>query len=171
MIIAAVIMIIGYVLLYKKTFSNYSNSEIFWISLLYFYIWLVLFLTIIPKDFSLNPLWQSNKILNDLDDSLKPFNDFILSRPGSLTDISLNILMMVPFGYLLSKVLRVGWLKVVLVTLFFSVTIEGIQLLTTKFLIYHRFFDITDIINNTIGGFIGSLVYKKTAKTNEKFNK
>ncbi len=83
-----------------------------------------------------------------------------LARPGSLTDVVLNILMMMPFGFLYSQFKKAKLIDVVLTTFLLSSFIEVTQLITTRFLVYHRFFDITDIINNTIGGLVGFIIYR-----------
>lgn len=160
MVIRLVFMLLGYVILYVVSFRKYKGRELFYISLLYFYITLILNLTIIPDCFVLKPTWKDLLLPIPPRDSLKPYYDFSLSREGSLIDIILNVLMMIPFGYLLGKVSKTNVFKVVLTTLFFSMFIEITQLLMSQFFINHRFFDITDIINNAIGGFIGYLFYK-----------
>ena len=72
------------------------------------------------------------------------------SRGGS---IALNIILFVPFGYLLAKVQ--GSRKAVLIScLAVTVAIELIQYFS-----YYGYLDIDDIISNLMGGFIGYAVY------------
>lgn len=70
-------------------------------------------------------------------------------------EFSANILMFVPLGFLIALVLpaRVWWLTL-LITLGFSVAIE----LTQGALLAERFSSVTDVVANTIGGIIGTLI-------------
>lgn len=170
MLIAFMIMLFGYLLLAINNFKKYSKEKILWVSLLYFYIWIILFLTIVPKDFTINPYWRDIKPIYKPYDNFKPYYDFLLNRKGAITDIVLNILMMIPFGFLYSKVKQTNAFKVIFITFIFTLFIETTQLLTTKFLIYNRNFDVTDIINNTIGGLIGYLLYKGLKHYRRKIN-
>lgn len=160
MAIAYIVMITGYLILIKSRYKQLNFSQIVWLSLLYFYVWLILFLTIIPKDFSINLNWRNSIPIKPPYDNLKPYFDLTLARPGSLTDVVLNILMMMPFGFLYSQFKKAKLIDVVLTTFLLSSFIEVTQLITTRFLVYHRFFDITDIINNTIGGLVGFIIYR-----------
>lgn len=74
------------------------------------------------------------------------------SRGGS---IALNIILFVPFGYLLAGIWRKKRVSI-LICLGFSVLIEVIQFIT-----YRGFFDVDDVIANTLGGVIGALCYWK----------
>lgn len=161
MIYGLFIMLIIYVILYVIKFRRYSKEKLMLMTLLYFYVWLILFLTIIPKDFTLNPNWQKSEVFKYPFENLKPYNDFKLGRQGSTIDIILNLIMMIPFAFLFASLNeKNNFLKTVLMTFVFSLLIETAQIFTTIFLIYGRNFDITDIINNTIGGGIGYLIYK-----------
>lgn len=168
MTFAYIVMAIGYFLLIKSRWKRLNFSQMLWLSLLYFYVWLILFLTIVPKDFSINPNWKNSIPIKPPYDNLKPYFDLSLNRSGSLTDVILNILMMIPFGFLYSKVKRAGVIDVVFTTFLLSSFIEVTQLLSTRFLVYHRFFDVTDIINNTIGGLIGLIICKLMTKRNKE---
>ena len=67
-----------------------------------------------------------------------------------------NIVAFIPFGALIRWVLnrRVRWYEAILYTFMFSLGIEVIQLITRV-----GSFDVDDIILNTIGGYIGFIVY------------
>ena len=78
---------------------------------------------------------------------------------SSLKGIVLNILLFIPFGYLLPEILpqkKWTWWKVALLGMTGSLVIEVIQLVTRL-----GFADIDDLMNNTIGALIGYLLYKK----------
>lgn len=159
MMIRITIAIIGYALLYYRYFKKHKGIKLFYITMLYFYVCLILNLTIVPGSFALKSSWKDVTLISPPKDSLRPYYDFKLNRDGALVDIILNILMMIPFGYLLAKIKKTNVFKVLFKTLLFSVSIEFFQLLMSNFFINHRFFDVTDIINNTIGGIIGYFLY------------
>lgn len=77
-----------------------------------------------------------------------------------LRNIILNILLLIPFGYLLPTLFpRLRWWQVILLGLAFSLTIELLQLITKL-----GYADVDDLINNTLGAAIGWLCYKLTLK-------
>lgn len=79
---------------------------------------------------------------------------------AELLNIILNILLFVPFGYLLPSLFpRLRWWHVILLGLAFSLCIELLQLLTRL-----GYADVDDLINNTLGAAIGWLCYKLTLK-------
>ena len=74
--------------------------------------------------------------------------------------IILNILLFIPFGYLLPSLFpKLRWWQVILLGLAFSLTIELLQLITKL-----GYADVDDLINNTLGAAIGWLCYKLTLK-------
>lgn len=161
MLYILLIMTMIYGLYYLFELKNFNKDKQIHCSLLYVYICLILFLTIIPRDFSLNPNYKNVIPLQYPFDNLRPFNDLFLMRKGAVIDIVLNILMMIPFGFLYSKVKNNNNLfKVVVITFLFSLFIESFQLITSIFLIYQRSFDVTDILTNTLGGLLGYSFYK-----------
>lgn len=71
-------------------------------------------------------------------------------------------MMTIPFGFLYSILKKnVNLIKVIVSTFLFSLSVELTQLIMIIFLLKYRSFDVTDLITNTIGGFLGYLVYKK----------
>lgn len=66
-----------------------------------------------------------------------------------------DIIMFMPFGFLLPIVKEKPLLKVILYAFLFSLLIELLQPLINPC----RASDITDLINNTIGGLIGYISY------------
>lgn len=78
----------------------------------------------------------------------------------SLEGIILNILLFIPFGYLLPSLFpKLRWWQVILLGLAFSLTIELLQLITKL-----GYADVDDLINNTLGAAIGWLCYKLILK-------
>lgn len=76
---------------------------------------------------------------------------------GQLRIIVLNILLFVPFGYLLPVLWNKAdrWWKTVLLGFALSLTVELLQLITRL-----GMFDVDDLINNTIGAGVGYLLYR-----------
>ena len=75
----------------------------------------------------------------------------------SLEGIILNILLFIPFGYLLPLIWDQTdrWWKVTLLGLCASLIIELLQLITRL-----GYSDVDDLINNTVGALIGYGIYK-----------
>ncbi|NEZ77239.1 VanZ family protein [Clostridium botulinum] len=94
---------------------------------------------------------------------LVPFitiKEFIFESPSYLITIKNllgNIIIFFPLGFLIPSVfLRLNnWKKVFIVVFFSSLLIELIQLITGL-----GFFDVDDLILNTLGGMIGYYIYK-----------
>ena len=83
---------------------------------------------------------------------LKADNVALLRRLRYLEGAGLNILLFVPFGYLLPLLWRRAdrWWKVVLCGFVLSLLIELIQLVT-----HLGMFDLDDLMNNSLGAFLG----------------
>lgn len=83
--------------------------------------------------------------------------------------IVLNILLFIPFGFILSCNLYMYrraqhlFLQILLSGLFVSVSVELLQYLTSR-----GFTEIDDVINNTAGAMIGWLAYDKMLKAVKK---
>lgn len=109
-------------------------------------IWLVLFKT--SFDIA-SVLHYHHRSLN-----LIPFAD---TTPG---DIKSNVLFFIPFGLLLNvNFKKVGCLPKFASILVFSFTVELIQ-----FIFAIGTTDITDVITNTVGGFLGLTLYNLSNK-------
>ena len=77
---------------------------------------------------------------------------------GFLEDAVMNILLFLPFGYLLPLLWpRVDrWWKLLLCGLFVSLLIELLQLVTLR-----GMFDLDDLMNNTLGALLGWLCFAR----------
>ncbi|MBU5675265.1 VanZ family protein [Alkaliphilus sp. MSJ-5] len=123
---------------------------------MYIYICIVLFVTILPIDWTLDLKSKYHSSIEYSYGNIKPFNDLLLGRTGSVKEIILNIIMTIPFGFLYSFLKQhITLIKIIKSIFLFSLSIELIQLLMTIFLLNHRSFDVTDLITNTIGGILG----------------
>jgi len=113
-------------------------------------LWLVLFK--FSFEFSSVLLDHQTRSLNIL--------PFVGSSQKSFNEILYNIVVFIPFGLLLSVCFRrmSFWWKLACV-FFFSLTVEILQ-----FILAIGVTDITDIITNTLGGFIGLGLYKVAGK-------
>ena len=93
--------------------------------------------------------------------NLIPFREFlILNGKIDFAEMIMNVVIFVPLGIYAGIVFK-RWLTGKQLFLFFliSLIIEGIQLILAL-----GVFDITDIINNTLGGIIGLMIYKGIEK-------
>lgn len=120
-------------------------------TLMYVYLVFVLYFALMPVITSLPTAFNhSYQPMN-----LTPFVDVVNERGNYMEQIGLNIVMMIPFGFLLPlmKPGEMNLMKVMLYTFLLSLAIE---LLQPFFL---RSSDITDIITNVVGGLVGYVAY------------
>ncbi len=148
----AVLIIIYFWKFYKK-WKEKGKDVLFVNTIMYVYLSFVLYFTLMPIITSL-PF-----IFNHPYDPMNfvPFVDVINGRGDFVRQVVLNVIITIPFGFLfpLVKNRNVKLLKTVLCTFLFSLSIELLQPLINGF----RSADITDLINNTIGGIIGYIIY------------
>lgn len=145
-----------YLLFFYRKWSKKSVKELVINTLMYIYIVMVLFVTVMP--FSI-PLGATNNLFMETA-NFTPFRDLTSNYHGAVREIILNVIMMVPFGFLLPIIKKKGVLVTVVLTFLFSLSIESYQLLSTWWgSLSSRSFDVTDLITNTFGGFIGFLIY------------
>ena len=85
-------------------------------------------------------------------------------KPELLEGIILNILLFIPFGYLLPLVWKKAdqWWKVMLAGLLTSLFVEVMQ-----WALHRGFADVDDLINNTLGALIGYGLYKAILRKND----
>jgi glycopeptide antibiotics resistance protein len=88
--------------------------------------------------------------------NLLPFDDYFNGRGDTVRQIVLNVIMMIPFGFLMPMVKKKSLFSCTVHTILFSLSIELLQPLINGI----RSADVTDVITNTIGGIIGYLLYK-----------
>ena len=146
------ILILGLIYLkLRKKWLIKGKDHLIINSLMYFYLVAVLYVTLMPITTSLPFIFSHDyKSMN-----LEPFIDYINDYGDTVRQIVLNIIMMIPFGFLLPLIKKRNLFEVLLLTFLVSL---GIELLQPLLSIY-RFADVTDLITNTFGGFIGYLLY------------
>lgn len=122
-------------------------------TLMYVYLSFVLYFTLMPVITSLpfilnHPYKRMNMV---------PFVDVLTGRGDFIRQILLNIIMMIPFGFLfpITQNPAVGFCRTVFFCFFICLSIELLQPLINGF----RSADITDLITNVTGGMIGYVLY------------
>lgn len=134
------------------------KKELLLYTLMYVYIVLVFFVTLMPFTISILESGTNNLFVESA--NLIPFRDLKANYTGAEMEIVLNVIMMIPFGFLYPVIRGKGILNTVVLTLLFSLFIEGSQLLSTWWGSANpRSFDVTDLITNTFGGLIGYFIY------------
>jgi glycopeptide antibiotics resistance protein len=118
---------------------------------------MVLFVTLMP--FPIPFINGTNNLFIE-SINLIPFRDLRLNYGGAIREIILNIIMMVPFGFLYPIIKKKGVLRVTISTFLFSFVIEILQLMSAWWGgLSSRSFDVTDLITNTFGGLIGYIIF------------
>ena len=144
-------MIIIYLIFLYKKWRIKGKDILFVNTLMYVYLCLVLYVTLMPIIVSLpfifnHPYTPMNLLL---------FNDYFTGRGDTVRQIVLNVIMMMPFGFLMPIVKKQTLFSCTVRTILFSLSIELLQPLINGF----RSADLTDVLTNTIGGIIGYLLY------------
>lgn len=125
-------------------------------TMMYVYIVMVLFVTIMPITIptgATNPLFMETA-------NFEPFRDIKLHYYGAVREAYLNVLMMIPFGFLYPIIKNKGVFSTIALTFLFSLAIESFQLLSVWLgSLNQRTFDVTDLITNTCGGFVGYFIF------------
>ncbi|NLP29977.1 MAG: VanZ family protein [Clostridiales bacterium] len=148
--------LIYFVFFYKKWYKK--SRKVFVINtLMYIYIVMVLFVTLMP--FPVPFINGTNNLFLETA-NLIPFRDLRMNYYGSARELILNVIMMMPFGFLYPVVRKAGIIKTVTMCFIFSLVIESAQLLSAFCGgLASRSFDVTDLITNTFGGLLGYLIF------------
>jgi len=150
-----VFIFIYFVFLYKK-WKNKGMSVLISNTLMYIYFIGVMYFTLMPIITSF-PSWSFHSYVPM---NLNLFEDLFMQRGDCVRQIVLNVIMMIPFGVLLPICRKANGknctlIYTVLCTLFFSLSIEIVQ----PFIHSYSSSDITDVVTNTFGGFLGYICY------------
>ncbi len=153
MILDFLLLIILYIFIFYKKWSSKDKDILFINTIMYIYLSFVLYFTLMPIITSIPFIFNHPYAPMNL----VPFIDVSFGRGDFIRQIGLNIIMTIPFGFLfpLTQDKKSGMLKTILYTFLLSLSIELLQPLIDGF----RSSDITDIITNTFGGFIGYIFY------------
>lgn len=148
-----IFLIIIYFWKFYKKWKEKGRDVLLVNTIMYIYLSFVLYFTLMPIITSLpfifnHPYTPMN---------LVPFIDVLNSRGDFVRQVGLNVIMTIPFGFLVSFIKKenVKLLKIVFYTFILSLGIELLQPLINGV----RSADITDLITNVIGGIIGYVMY------------
>lgn len=151
-----ILLALVYFLFFYRKWSKKPKKELIINTIMYVYIVMVLFVTLMP--FTI-PFGGTNNLFMETANFI-PFRDLTLNYDGAVKGILLNIIMMMPFGFLYPIIKNKGVLSTVTLPFLFSVIIECSQLLSAWWgSLNQRIFDVTDLITNTFGGLIGYLFF------------
>ena len=148
-----IFLIIIYILKFYKKWKEKGRDVLLVNTTMYIYLSFVLYFTLMPIITSLpfifnHPYTPMN---------LVPFIDVTFGRGDFARQIGLNIIMTIPFGFLMPLVKKgnTSLLKIVFYTFLLSLGIELLQPLING----TRSSDITDLITNVLGGIIGYIIF------------
>ncbi len=148
-----VVLIMIYFWKFYKKWKEKGRDLLLINTIMYIYLSFVLYFTLMPIITSLpfifnHPYTPMN---------LVPFIDVLNSRGDFVRQVGLNVIMTIPFGFLMPLVKKENarLLKVVFYTFLLSLGIELLQPLING----TRSADITDLITNVLGGIIGYIIF------------
>ena len=146
------LLILIYFLVFYKKWKAKGKYMLFMNTTMYVYLSFVIYFTLMPIVTSLPNIFNHHcKSMN-----LVPFIDVSMHRGDFTRQIVLNVIMTIPFGFLLPFLeKKATLLRVDYYTFLLSLSIEILQ----PFLNSFRASDITDIITNVSGGIIGYILY------------
>ena len=162
-----IILAIGFIII-SLIALKCNNSRILRIATCIVYAAAIVYLAFISREpmpihhYSINPFGAARRGLEFGGGLIQGiFSSTVkITNWAELLNIILNILLFIPFGYLLPSLFpRLRWWQVVLLGLAFSLCIELLQLITKL-----GYADVDDLINNTLGDAIGWLCYKLILK-------
>lgn len=142
-----------YIFVFYRKWKVQGKDALFINTIMYIYLSFVLYFTLMPILISLPFIFNHPyEFMN-----LVPFVDVPSAKGDFIRQVVLNIVMTIPFGFLLPLVRekKINLLKVIFHTFLLSLGIEMLQPLVNGV----RSSDITDIITNVTGGIIGYILY------------
>jgi len=148
-----VVLIIIYFWKFYKKWKEKGKDILLINTLMYIYLSFVLYFTLMPIITSLPFIF--NHPYDKM--NLVPFIDVLNGRGDFIRQVGLNVIMTIPFGFLMPLVKKENdkLLKIVFYTFLLSLGIELLQPLINGV----RSSDVTDLITNVIGGIIGYIIY------------
>lgn len=148
-----IFLIIIYFWKFYKKWKEKGRDVLVVNTTMYIYLSFVLYFTLMPIITSLPFIFNHPYTLMNL----VPFIDVLNSRGDFVRQVGLNVIMTIPFGFLVPFIKKenVKLLKIVFYTFLLSLGIELLQPLING----GRSADITDLITNVIGGIIGYVMY------------
>lgn len=157
-IVDFVILILLYFVIFYKKWKPKGKDVLLINTTMYIYLSFVLYFTLMPIVTSV-PTALNHLVVNhhSMSMNLVPFIDVSMGRGDFMRQIILNVIMTVPFGFLLPFIKRENakLTKIIFYTFLLSLSIEILQPIINS----GRASDITDIITNVTGGIIGYIIY------------
>ena len=152
-IIDFIALIVIYIFTFYKKWKSQGKDVLFVNTIMYIYLSFVLYFTLMPIITSLPFIFNHSYTPMNL----VPFIDVTFGRGDFARQIVLNIIMTIPFGFLLPLIKKENTklLKVAFYTFLLSLGIEILQPLINDC----RSSYITDLITNLLGGIIGYIMY------------
>lgn len=148
-----VVLIIIYFWKFYKKLKEKGRDVLFINTTMYIYLSFVLYFTLMPILTKIPFLFFHHY---SYEMNLVPFVDVLNGRGDFIRQIVLNIIMTIPFGFLLPLIKNDTKLtKIIFYTFLLSFSIEILQPIINGW----RTSDITDIITNVVGGVIGYAIY------------
>lgn len=160
LLIGIFLFIIGYVFYFRK--KKYSFFKLFILFLLCIYIAMVIGITLTPFPLNSKAVYSLGHFYQGTDSTayynLIPFNDILNNK----NQFILNIILFIPFGVLWPLYknrinLKFALLSGFLFTFFIEITQLGFSCL---FQMPAWYFDVNDLIANTLGAVIGYIILK-----------
>lgn len=153
------ILVIIYFIIFFKRWKIQKKDRFLVLNLTYLYICMVLFVTLMPFRLPIPGIMGTNNLFLQTI-NWRPFHDLFQNHGNALNEIVLNIVMMIPFGFLIPLIKKKNIFCITAWAFIFSLSIETIQL----FYIWaggnvSRIFDVTDLITNTFGSTVGYVMY------------
>lgn len=150
-IVDVLVLIIVYFFVFLRKWIKKGPVNFIINTLMYLYVSFVLYFTLMPIITSIPDIFNHTyQIMN-----IELFGDYFNGKGDAVRQIVLNVIMTIPFGFLMGIITKKNILWCILYTFIFSVCIELIQPLIHG----TRTSDITDIVTNVIGGTIGYIFY------------
>ena len=148
-----IVLILLYAIVLFKKWKSRGKDILLIKTLMYVYLSFVFYFTLMPVITSIpfifnHPYSPMNMV---------SFVDVLTGRGDFVRQILLNVIMMVPFGFLfpMTRTPAAGFGRTVISCFLVSLGIELLQPLINGL----RSADITDLITNTIGGMVGYVLY------------
>lgn len=148
-----IVLFFIYISMFYRKWKVQGKEVLFINTIMYIYLSFVLYFTLMPIIASLPFIFNHSYVSMNL----VPFIDVSDGKGDFIRQVVLNIIMTIPFGFLLPliKNQKINLIKIVLYTFLLSLSIELLQPLINDF----RSSDITDLITNVLGGIIGYILY------------
>lgn len=145
------VMLLIYAKILYPRWSKYETNALVWHTVFYIYICVVIGWTLTPIFVHLT--YAFDGVYDNF--NLLPFSDWIYGYGAFRRETVYNIMLFIPFGFIGQRALKRPYRFTLLYGTIFSFCIEISQLLFTS----DRVCDITDLINNTLGTFLGIILF------------